>query len=62
MKAKKIILQRYIKDPVLFKSRKMDLRYYLIVTHINAKIEYEVIEGFGRLAQSPYSEASLKVR
>lgn len=61
MKKRNIIIQRYIVNPILFKGKKMDLRYYLLVTHSKGKLEFEIIEGFGRLAQSLYSDTSYKV-
>lgn len=50
----KIVAQQIIKNPVLFKKKKVDFRDYLIVYSFSP-LKFELVEGFARIARTKYS-------
>lgn len=53
---KKMIFQRYIKDPLLINGLKFDLRFYVAVTSLDPLRIYLFDNGLVRLATKAYSE------
>lgn len=52
------ILQKYLERPLLYKSRKFDIRHYLLVSCINGSIRaYWYPEGYIRTSSATYSLA-----
>lgn len=50
-----IVIQRYIKNPLLVDGYKFDLRIYVLVTSVNPLEVFLYKEGFGRFSTMPYS-------
>jgi tubulin polyglutamylase TTLL1 len=56
--ARTFILQKYIEKPLLYKSRKFDIRHYLLITCFNGSIRaYWYPEGYIRTSSATYSLA-----
>ena len=50
-----IILQRYLKNPLLINGYKFDFRIYVLVTSVNPLEAFIYKEGFGRFSTVPYT-------
>lgn len=50
MYAEPVVLQKYLKDPMLLKGYKFDMRIYVLVTSFNPLEAFLYKEGFARLA------------
>jgi len=50
-----MVVQRYIKNPLLLNGYKFDLRIYILVTSVNPLEMFIYKEGFGRFSTVPYS-------
>jgi tubulin polyglutamylase TTLL5 len=57
-----VVLQKYLKTPLLLDGYKFDMRIYALVTSITPLEVYVYKEGFARLSTAPYSldESDLK--
>jgi tubulin polyglutamylase TTLL5 len=50
-----MVMQRYIKNPLLINGYKFDLRIYVLVTSVNPLEMFIYKEGFGRFSTVPYN-------
>lgn len=50
-----MVLQKYIKNPLLLNGYKFDLRVYVLVTSVNPLEVFIYKEGFGRFSTVPYT-------
>lgn len=50
-----MVMQRYIKNPLLLNGYKFDLRIYVLVTSFNPLEVFIYKEGFGRFSTQPYT-------
>lgn len=50
-----MIMQRYLKNPLLLNGYKFDLRIYVLVTSVNPLEMFIYKEGFGRFSTVPYN-------
>ena len=50
-----MVMQRYIKNPLLLNGYKFDLRIYILVTSFNPLEAFIYKEGFGRFSTQPYT-------
>eukprot|EP00347_Sterkiella_histriomuscorum_P010309 403376796 len=50
-----IVVQRYIKNPLLINGYKFDMRIYVLVTSVNPLEVFIYKEGFGRFSTMPFS-------
>ena len=50
-----MVMQRYIKNPLLLNGYKFDLRIYVLVTSVNPLEIFIYKEGFGRFSTVPYT-------
>ena len=50
-----MVMQRYIKNPLLLNGYKFDLRIYILVTSFNPLEVFIYKEGFGRFSTQPYT-------
>lgn len=50
-----MVMQRYIKNPLLLNGYKFDLRIYVLVTSVNPLEVFIYKEGFGRFSTQPYT-------
>lgn len=50
-----IVIQRYLKNPMLINGFKFDLRIYVLVTSFNPLEAFIYKEGFARLSTTPFS-------
>ena len=50
-----MIMQKYIKNPLLLNGYKFDLRIYVLVTSVNPLEAFIYKEGFGRFSTQPFS-------
>lgn len=50
-----VVVQRYIKNPLLINGYKFDMRIYVLVTSVNPLEVFIYKEGFGRFSTMPYS-------
>ena len=50
-----MVVQRYIKNPLLLNGYKFDLRIYVLVTSVNPLEMFIYKEGFGRFSTIPYT-------
>lgn len=58
-----IIVQKYVKDPMLYKGRKFDFRCYTLITAFNGKIKaYWYKEGYIRTTSERYNLDNLGSR
>jgi hypothetical protein len=55
MYAEPVVLQKYLKDPLLLKGYKFDMRIYVLVTSFNPLEAFLYKEGFARLTTEPFS-------
>lgn len=58
---RRIIVQKYIKDPLLINELKFDLRFYVAVTSLDPLRIYLFDNGLVRLATRPYKENIEKI-
>lgn len=56
-----ITVQKLIADPLLFKKKKVDFRYYLAVFSTSPLL-YKVLPGFARSAQSVFDPLKCTVK
>lgn len=57
-----ILIQRYLKDPLLIGDKKFDLRIYVLVTGVDPLRVYIHHEGLTRISTSSYSEKNYNNR
>ena len=50
-----MIMQRYLKNPLLLNGFKFDLRIYVLVTSVNPLEVFLYNEGFGRFSTVPFT-------
>jgi len=50
-----IVVQRYIKNPLLINGYKFDMRIYVVVTSVNPLEAFLYRDGFGRFSTIPFS-------
>ena len=50
-----VIMQRYLKNPLLINGYKFDLRIYVLVTSVNPLEIFIFKQGFGRFSTVPYN-------
>jgi hypothetical protein len=50
-----MVMQRYLKNPLLLNGYKFDLRIYILVTSVNPIEMFIYKEGFGRFSTVPYT-------
>ena len=50
-----VVLQRYMKNPLLLNGFKFDLRIYILVTSFNPLEAFVYKEGFARISTQPFS-------
>lgn len=50
-----VIVQKYVKNPLLLNGFKFDLRIYVVVTSVNPLEIFIYKEGFARFSTKPYS-------
>lgn len=50
-----MIMQRYLKNPLLLNGYKFDLRIYVLVTSVNPLEMFIYKEGFGRFSTVPFN-------
>jgi len=50
-----MVMQRYLKNPLLLNGYKFDLRIYVLVTSVNPLEVFIYKEGFGRFSTQPYT-------
>lgn len=50
-----MVLQKYVKNPLLLNGYKFDLRVYVLVTSVNPLEVFIYKEGFGRFSTVPYT-------
>ena len=50
-----MVMQRYLKDPLLLNSFKFDMRIYVLVTSVNPLEVFIYKDGFGRFSTVPYN-------
>jgi tubulin polyglutamylase TTLL5 len=50
-----MVMQKYIKNPLLLNGYKFDLRVYVLVTSVNPLEVFIYNEGFGRFSTVPYT-------
>lgn len=50
-----MVMQRYLKDPLLLNGFKFDMRIYVLVTSVNPLEVFIYNEGFGRFSTVPYN-------
>jgi hypothetical protein len=53
--AEQVILQKYMKNPMLYKGFKFDLRIYALLTNMNPLELFIYNEGFARLSSEPFT-------
>ena len=50
-----MVMQRYLKNPLLLNGYKFDLRIYVLVTSVNPLEAFVYKQGFGRFSTVPYN-------
>ena len=50
-----VVIQRYIKNPLLINGYKFDMRIYVVVTSVNPLEAFIYRDGFGRFSTIPFS-------
>lgn len=50
-----VVMQKYLKNPLLLNGYKFDLRIYVLVTSVNPLEAFIYKEGFGRFSTQPYT-------
>lgn len=55
MYAEPVVLQKYLKNPLLLKGHKFDMRIYVLVTSFNPLEVFLYKEGFARLTTQPFT-------
>ena len=50
-----MVMQRYVKNALLLKGYKFDMRIFVLVTSVNPIEAFVYKEGFGRFSSQPYT-------
>ncbi len=50
-----VVVQRYIKNPLLIDGYKFDMRIYVLVTSVHPLEAFVYREGFARMSTEPFS-------
>lgn len=61
LRSEPVVVQRYIRNPLLIDGFKWDLRLYVLVTSFNPLETFIYDEGFARFATHPYSRESADI-
>jgi len=56
-----VVIQRYLKNPMLLNGFKFDLRIYVLVTSFNPLEAFIYKEGFARLSTTPFTLDPLQI-
>jgi tubulin polyglutamylase TTLL5 len=53
--AEQVVVQKYLKNPLLLRGHKFDMRIYVLVTSVKPLEAFLYSEGFARLSTEPFS-------
>ena len=56
----KMVAQKIITNPILFNNKKIDFRHYLLVYSFTP-LNFQIIEGFGRVARKRFNKNDMSV-